>query len=234
MSFKKITENVSNITLLADQPSLSANLLKKEFDKGNETIKTAFNNQVDDLNEFVENIADEYDNTSTYKVGDYCIYENKVYKCITEITTPESFDSSKWELVRITDEINKTLDTFHYSTTIVGSGNLASGAWRKIYVNVNTGIIKKGTYLLFVPFTLAGASGSNGIASGRVTINGTEISKSSRQSLPVGTASLLVSQTIIVLWEVTNEAEYTLNCEVYSSVNFSLRNTSGIELIKIK
>lgn len=105
MSFKKITENVSNITLLADQPSLSATLLKKEFDKGNETIKKAFNNQVDDLNEFVENIASEYNNTLTYKVGDYCMYENKLYKCITEITTAESFDSNKWEDTTVFDEI---------------------------------------------------------------------------------------------------------------------------------
>lgn len=102
MSFKKITENVSNITLLADQPSLSATLLKKEFDKGNETIKIAFNDQVDDLNEVVENIASEYNNTLTYKVGDYCMYENKLYKCITEITTAESFDSNKWELTKLT------------------------------------------------------------------------------------------------------------------------------------
>lgn len=105
MSFKKITENVSNITLLADQPSLSATLLKKEFDKGNETIKIAFNDQVDDLNEVVENIASEYNNTLTYKVGDYCMYENKLYKCITEITTAESFDSNKWEDTTVFDEI---------------------------------------------------------------------------------------------------------------------------------
>ena len=39
---------------------------------------------------------DEYSNSSTYVVGDYCIYNNKLYVCNTAIATAEDFDSSKW------------------------------------------------------------------------------------------------------------------------------------------
>ena len=42
-------------------------------------------------------IADEYDNTLTYSVGDCCIYDYKLYKCSTAVTAPEDFDSTKWE-----------------------------------------------------------------------------------------------------------------------------------------
>ena len=132
MSFKKITENVSNITLLADQPSLSATLLKKEFDKGNETIKTAFNIQVDGLNEVVEHIASEYNNTLTYKVGDYCMYENKLYKCITEITIPESFTSSKWEE---TSEVLKTKTTTFNGQWLVAQ--TAGGGGTRIMIPIS-------------------------------------------------------------------------------------------------
>ena len=135
MSFKKITENVSNITLLADQPSLSANLLKKEFDKGNETLKTAFNNQVEGLNEFVENIASEYNNTLTYKVGDYCMYENKLYKCITEITTAESFDESKWEDVNIVDELNKNKTITLNGDTLISQSSPGGGIRLMLPIN---------------------------------------------------------------------------------------------------
>ena len=166
MSFKKITENVSNITLLADQPSLSANLLKKEFDKGNETIKTAFNNQVDDLNEVVENIADEYDNTLTYKVGDYCIYENKLYKCITEITTPESFDSSKWESVRIVDEINNKFE-WKFLKSVTGKTPISLPEnFNELFICCN---LNKDHYTNIIPKVILSTTSKNFNINGRKT-----------------------------------------------------------------
>ena len=47
-----------------------------------------------------------YDQTSTYKKGDYCILNNSVlYKCKEDIDVPESFTVSKWERVFITDSV---------------------------------------------------------------------------------------------------------------------------------
>lgn len=48
--YKKITENVENISLLPDTPALSPTELKKEFDKGNKIIKNNFNEFIDELN----------------------------------------------------------------------------------------------------------------------------------------------------------------------------------------
>lgn len=39
-----------------------------------------------------------YSNSSTYAVGDLCVYNSKVYVCITAITTAESWTSSHWQL----------------------------------------------------------------------------------------------------------------------------------------
>ena len=52
-------------------------------------------------------ISDAYDNTKTYAVGDYCIYSNILYKCNTAISTPEDFDSTKWDATTVGDELGE-------------------------------------------------------------------------------------------------------------------------------
>lgn len=42
---------------------------------------------------------DEYDSTATYNINAYAIYNNKLYKCISNITTPEEFNINNWKLV---------------------------------------------------------------------------------------------------------------------------------------
>lgn len=51
------------------------------------------------------NISDEYSSFSTYNVGEYCIYNNVLYKCNTAITTGETFDSTKWTATTIGSEL---------------------------------------------------------------------------------------------------------------------------------
>lgn len=59
-------------------------------------------------------IAEEYDPISgVYSVGDYCIYQTVLYKCITAISTPEAFDSTKWSEVTVGDELNGVKNTLN-------------------------------------------------------------------------------------------------------------------------
>lgn len=55
MKFEKITENVENISLLPDDPALTPEQLKKEFDKGNRILKDGFNKNIDELNKINDN-----------------------------------------------------------------------------------------------------------------------------------------------------------------------------------
>lgn len=57
------------------------------------------------LFDMVSNIASDYDNTSTYSVGDYAIHEGILYKCASAVLLPEDFDSTKWQAVLVMDEI---------------------------------------------------------------------------------------------------------------------------------
>lgn len=50
-------------------------------------------------------IADVYDATETYAVGDYALYQGTLYKCTTAINVGEAFDPTKWTSVKVMDEI---------------------------------------------------------------------------------------------------------------------------------
>ena len=52
------------------------------------------------------NLAEDYDSTSTYAVDDYVMYGGTLYKCTTAVSTAESFDSTKWTEVLVTDEMS--------------------------------------------------------------------------------------------------------------------------------
>lgn len=51
-----------------------------------------------------DSIAPMYDDTETYSVGDLRTYESRLYKCNTDILTPETFDPEKWDLTTAVQE----------------------------------------------------------------------------------------------------------------------------------
>ena len=77
-------------------------------------IDTQMRNNADGVN-FAEAISsDAYDNSKSYAVGDYCIYNNKLYRCITAIESAEAFNIAKWEQTTVGNEVSKlnsNLDT---------------------------------------------------------------------------------------------------------------------------
>lgn len=46
-----------------------------------------------------------YSSLKTYKVGDYCIYEDLLWRCIREISTPTPFDQQDWVTTTVSEEI---------------------------------------------------------------------------------------------------------------------------------
>ena len=66
-------------------------------------------------------VSDAYSGSSTYNVGDYCIYDNKLYRCITAVTTAESFDSAKWKETSVKSELstlNSNINTIESNSYI--------------------------------------------------------------------------------------------------------------------
>ena len=55
-------------------------------------------------------ISDQYDPTQTYDVGDYCIYNNTLYRCNTAITTAEAWTAAHWTATSIASELENRLE----------------------------------------------------------------------------------------------------------------------------
>lgn len=94
----------------------------------------------DTLNKFVQDevISDAYDSTQTYDVGDYCIYNNALYKCTTKIETAEEFNSTHWAAVNVSSELKKKLNTT-LNVSVAGTScddYEDDGVW--FFNNVNT------------------------------------------------------------------------------------------------
>lgn len=72
----------------------------------NATNLNKMDNAIADANNSIG--VDAYDSTSTYNIGDFCIYNNTLYRCKTKITTAEAFNSSKWDANTIEEYIQDT------------------------------------------------------------------------------------------------------------------------------
>ena len=69
----------------------------KGFNVGGSTVQYDYESLADRI--LKSSIANEYSSSNTYKVDDYVLYAGQLYRCIIEITTPQNFDSSKWDAV---------------------------------------------------------------------------------------------------------------------------------------
>lgn len=52
---------------------------------------------------FLQNLAPNYDATSTYELNNLCVYISKLYRCTTAITKAEAWNSSKWTAATVQD-----------------------------------------------------------------------------------------------------------------------------------
>lgn len=64
------------------------------------------------LNNVCDSISDAYDSTQTYAVGDYCVYDGQLYRCITAISTAETFDVTKWVATNVMSELSSKLSGY--------------------------------------------------------------------------------------------------------------------------
>lgn len=55
------------------------------------------------LTDVADLVADGYSSSLTYDVGDYAVYDNKLYVCNTAIEEAEAWDSSHWTATTVTE-----------------------------------------------------------------------------------------------------------------------------------
>jgi hypothetical protein len=95
---------------------------------------------------------DAYDDTSTYAVGDLCIYNNTLYKCTTAITTAEAWNASHWTATSIADEIDAKADsatTYTKSEVDTALSGKANNPYSVIGVAYNNNKIDSGNLYVY-------------------------------------------------------------------------------------
>ena len=130
----------------------------EDINYDNTTSQLTADNVQDALDEVVANVGtasediltlqnvqgyDKYDETQTYAVGDYAIYNNIVYECTTAVSTAEPFDSTKWtatSIEQIIDGVKGDISQLNSSLTpiSIGINNLiTTGAFDVPYATAN-------------------------------------------------------------------------------------------------
>lgn len=198
-----------------------AEINKVTADNLNEIKNTVNSNSTNTNNNFSE----VYSTSKTYNVGDYCIYQDKLYRCITTITTAEVFDIEKWEQVNVASNLNRF---YTYSLTAV-SGNLAAGGWRNTYTAAVTDVLEPGTYIIVVTANLVGSGDNTGSA--RITIDGSELTGFQRCSIPLNIS--VMSSNLTAVWRPTQKKSYSINVQVYGTIAFRVQYSSYLYLIKV-
>lgn len=96
--------------MIIDQlPLLAGDALTTDeipIERGTTSYKAALSQVFGSVfSEIEPNFAGAYDDTSTYAVGDYVIYEHELYKCNTAITTAEAWTAAHWTQISVADEL---------------------------------------------------------------------------------------------------------------------------------
>ena len=56
------------------------------------------------------NIANNYSSSASYAIGQYCLYNNNLYRCTTTISTPEAWNASHWVQVTVGEGLYDKVD----------------------------------------------------------------------------------------------------------------------------
>ena len=65
--------------------------------------------------------SDAYDSSKTYKVGELCLYDNAVYKCISDIDPAEEWNNTHWEKASLSGSINSITDSLSAINTNINN-----------------------------------------------------------------------------------------------------------------
>jgi len=74
-----------------------------EYTQELETEDKTLTGAVNELLTYAANIAEEYDPSETYAVGDFCLHEGVLYKCTTAIPIAEAWTAAHWTSTLIVD-----------------------------------------------------------------------------------------------------------------------------------
>lgn len=220
------TGNYVGLNVLAEQKT--SELLNRIEAKG-QTVISDIPASYDDLNNIV---ADSYDSTKTYSVGDYVRYydgtHDKLYRCITAIATAEAWTSSHWTEVVMADEVSElknAINSLASDYTIVEFFETVSGT--KSATKYPT--LPKGRYVMTIGNVQSSDTDKttcaiyflNGGAGGTMVTRFTDIARTSNQTIEF---ELDTDCDAVTFYASTANAYSTGDTFTFTNVKISLAN----------
>ena len=96
-------------------------VLNKISYKLNEAIDSV-NNQNDVIDDFIHTLVSEYNANKSYSTGEYCQYDDNIYKCVSDTTG--NWDATKWTEVVFVDSVGDDIILFkEYVNDIITNFN---------------------------------------------------------------------------------------------------------------
>ena len=156
-----------------------------------------------------ESLANQYSPNTPYAVGDYCIYENSLYRCTMAIPMGEAWDATHWESAVISTDMNDThaqiqnqIGDLQEGLAIIVDGDTASMAVPSggyAYIRNNTHGLAEGLYknLSNSAFPTTGGTASSSVFSA-ISNGGMNEMKSITDTLNGKMSTCLVGETLNV------------------------------------
>ena len=136
MAISKITANDlegKGVMPLDDIPRLSAEDMKEKFEEiVRAVVIVKVNEIIEEVNEIIDGggqstvvekinstqkmVAPAYSSSAVYAVGDYATALDKLYRCTTEILTPENFNLEHWQATDAGAEILSVIENVSDNT----------------------------------------------------------------------------------------------------------------------
>ena len=104
-SFDFVLEVMAFRGILHMQSETEVNIFDEAIQAAVEDAIQEIQDQTPVVTGMQNSIAPTYSSSSTYKVGDYVMYNAQLYRCIIEIGTSEAWNTSHWESVSIADNV---------------------------------------------------------------------------------------------------------------------------------
>lgn len=90
-------------------------------------------------------VAPQYSSSATYNVGDYAIYNGQLYRCITAITTPESWTAAHWTAAVLGDDVSENgmkflgyVTSANYASVLADANNAVDNGFYILNFNWDT------------------------------------------------------------------------------------------------
>ena len=89
------------------------------------------------------NVADDYDSTATYDVGDLVVYKGVLYECSTEISTAEAWNPAHWSQINLGDiiaDIDGSIEELYEDKANVSGeyDNIVAGTAKQLLSSIYT------------------------------------------------------------------------------------------------